>query len=77
MPADCSSLPESEEKVGAQSPSKIPNRSACACASGPTPLAKNQMAIDPMMEANPSKKQGVESGLSCEIFLYSPTGEKC
>ena len=47
MPDDCSSLLDSAKKVDAQSPTKIPNRSAWAFDSAASPLVKNQMAIRP------------------------------
>ena len=43
-------------KVGAQSPTKIPNLSPCACRSGVFPPVKYQIAIDAMIEAKPSTK---------------------
>jgi len=68
-----SSLLESAKKVGAQSPTKIPNLSACAFASAPSPPVKNQIAIEAIMEANPRKKHSVESGFSLEMFIYLST----
>ena len=50
---------ESAKKVGAQSPTKIPNLSACAFDSAASPPVKNQMAMEPKMDTNPRKKQSV------------------
>lgn len=44
------------KKVGAQRPTKIPKRSACACDSAVSSPVRNQIAIDPMMEAKPKMK---------------------
>ena len=40
-------------KVGAQSPTKIPNLSPCACRSGVFPPVRYQIAIEAAMERNP------------------------
>jgi hypothetical protein len=45
---------ESAKNVGAQSPTKIPNRSPWA---GSSPLNKNQMAIEAAIETKPAQKQ--------------------
>ena len=68
---DRSSLLESAKKVGAQSPTNIPKRSACALASADSPPVKNQMAIEPIMETNPSTKQRIERFLNSEEFMCS------
>lgn len=52
--------------VGAQSPTKIPKRSACAVESGVVPPVRNQIAIDPKIEAKPRMKHSV---LSCLIIF--------
>ena len=71
-----SSLPESAKKVGAQSPTKMPNRSECAFASASSPPVKNQMAIEAIIDANPRKKHSVERELSLEVFIYLPIQER-
>lgn len=57
------------KNVGAQSPTKSPNRSACAWTSGSVPPVKNQMAMEPATEAKPRKKQRPLSCLSCSFFM--------
>ena len=64
-----SSLLESAKKVGAQSPTKIPNLSAWAFDSASAPPVKNQMAIEPRMETNPRTKQSVDKFLKNELFM--------
>ena len=66
---DRSSLLESEQKFGAQSPTKIPNLSAWAFDSAASPPVKNQMAMEPRMDANPRTKQSVDSILKSEWFM--------
>ena len=66
---DLSSLLESAKKVGAQSPTKMPNRSACAFDSAASPPVKIHMAIEPIMDANPSTKQRVDKVLKSEEFM--------
>ena len=58
MPQDAyfSNRFDSAKNVGAQRPTKIPNRSPCA---GSFPLAKNQIAIEAAIEAKPAKKHTV------------------
>lgn len=56
-------------KVGAQSPTKIPKRSAWAWVSEVVPPVKNQMAIEPMIDTNPRTKQMLLSSFSfCEFI---------
>jgi len=66
---DRSSLLESAKKVGAQSPTKIPNLSAWAFDSAASPPVKNQMAMEPRMDTNPRTKQSVERVLKSELFM--------
>lgn len=48
---------ERMKKVGAQSPTKIPNRSAWALVSGSVPPVRNQIAMEPKIETKPRLKQ--------------------
>lgn len=66
------SLPESAKKVGAQSPTKIPKRSAWAFVSASSPPVRNQIAIDPMIEANPRTKQRLDRFLKSVLFTKFP-----
>lgn len=59
---------ERMKKVGAQRPTKIPKRSACAFDSGSVPPVRNQTAIDAMIEAKPRMKQVL---LRSECCLFS------
>ena len=43
-------------KVGAHSPTKIPNLSPCACASNDFPPVRYQIAIDAAIDKKPSTK---------------------
>ena len=72
---DRSSLLESAKKVGAQSPTKMPNRSACALDSAASPPVKNHMAIEPIMETNPSTKQRIDRFLKNEDFICQTLGK--
>jgi hypothetical protein len=56
-------------KVGAQSPTKIPNRSECACSSGVLPPVRYQIAIDAMIEAKPSTRLTRLSTFNCFVFI--------
>ena len=69
------SLPESAKKVGAQSPTKIPKRSAWAFDSASSPPVKNQIAIDPMIEANPRIKQRFDRFLQSVLFTKFPLNQ--
>ena len=71
---DRSNLLESAKKVGAQSPTKIPKRSACAFDSAASPPVRNHMAIEPIMDANPSTKQRVDRFLKSEGFICLTCG---
>ncbi len=66
------SLPESAKKVGAQRPTKIPKRSAWAFDSASSPPVRNQIAIDPMIEANPRMKQRLDRFLQNVLFTKFP-----
>ena len=69
------SLPESAKKVGAQSPTKIPKRSAWAFDSANSPPVRNQIAIDPMIEANPRMKQRFDRFLQSVLFMKFPLNQ--
>jgi hypothetical protein len=73
---DRSNLLERAKKVGAQSPTKIPKRSACAFDSTASPPVRNQMAIEPIMDANPSTKQRVDRFLKSEEFICLTCGNE-
>ncbi len=64
-----SSLLESAKNVGAQSPTKMPNRSPWALDSAASPPVKNQIAIDAIIDANPNQKQRVERLLDNAEFI--------
>jgi len=70
--ADRSSLLERAKKVGAQIPTKIPNRSAWAFVSIASPPVKNQMAIEPIMDTNPRTKQSDDRFLKSKVFMKVP-----
>ena len=57
------------KNVGAHSPTKMPKRSAWAWASAVVPPVRNQIAIDPMIEAKPRMKQSLLSCLSGADFI--------
>ena len=64
-----SNLLERIIKVGAQSPTKIPNLSPCACKSGDLPPVRYQIAIEPAIERNPRTRQIVLVSFSCVLFI--------
>ena len=49
----------SAKKVGAQSPMKMPKRSACAFSSAVSPFLMFQMKIEPMIEIKPSAASAI------------------
>jgi hypothetical protein len=51
---------ESAKNVGAQTPTNIPKRSAWAFDSAASPPVRNQIAMEPKMEANPRTKQSFD-----------------
>ena len=51
----------SAKKVGAQSPMKIPKRSACAFSSAVSPFLMFQMKIEPTMDMNPSAARMIDN----------------
>ena len=73
---DRSNLLDSAKKVGAQSPTKMPKRSACAFDSADSPPVKNHMAIEPIMDTNPSTKQRVDRFLKSEEFMVLTCGNE-
>ena len=56
-------------KVGAQSPTKIPNLSPCACRSGVFPPVRYQIAIEAAMERNPRTRHTRLRVFSCVLFI--------
>ena len=61
---------ERMKKVGAQRPTKIPKRSACAWDSGSVPPVRNQIAIEPMIDAKPRMKQRLLRGLRGAFMVW-------
>lgn len=57
------------KNVGAQRPTKIPKRSAWAWDSGAVPPVRNQMAMEPMIDAKPRTKQRLLSMVYCAGFM--------
>ena len=51
----------SAKKVGAQSPMKMPKRSACAFSSAVSPFLMFQMKIEPTMDMNPSAARMIDN----------------
>ena len=49
------------KKVGAQSPMKIPKRSACAFSSAVSPFLMFQMKMEPTMDMNPSAARMIDN----------------
>ena len=49
----------SAKKVGAQSPMKMPKRSACAFSSAVSPFLMFQMKMEPMIEMKPSAASAI------------------
>ena len=49
----------SAKKVGAQSPIKIPKRSACAFSSAVSPFLMFQIKMEPMIEMKPSAASAI------------------
>ena len=49
----------SAKKVGAQSPMKMPKRSACALSSAVSPFLMFQMKMEPMIEMKPSAARAI------------------
>jgi hypothetical protein len=49
------------KKVGAQSPMKIPKRSACALSSAVSPFLMFQMKMEPAMDMNPSAARMIDN----------------
>ena len=64
-----SNLLERIIKVGAQSPTKMPNRSACAWSSGVFPPVRYQIPIEAAIDMKPSIKQRVLSNLRLFLFI--------
>ena len=64
-----SSRLEIAKNVGAHRPTKIPKRSACALDSAASPPVRNQIAIDPIMDAKPRTKHNTERFLASEVFI--------
>ena len=51
----------SAKKVGAQSPMKMPKRSACAFSSAVSPFFMFQIKIEPTMDVNPSAARMIDN----------------
>ena len=51
----------SAKKVGAQSPMKMPKRSACAFSSAVSPFLMFQMKIEPTIEMKPSAARMIDN----------------
>ena len=58
----------SAKKVGAQSPMKMPKRSACAFSSAVSPFLMFQMKMEPMIEMKPSAARMIDNK---SIFNYN------
>ena len=63
------SLPDSTKNVGAHNPTKMPNLSAWAISSTEVPFVSIQIAMDPIMDANPIAKHSPDSCLSVFWFI--------